>query len=228
MSELQERFQRWANELVDLTARNELINFKVTKTSTILPEPKGLSKLLNGDTVAITDLCDLTDPDQMKPAKGAIKTAIEFKEQRGIEVLKLAAGFATWKTDKISNANAPLFLYSVELENEGGAFINTKLRLVDTEPEINPAPAPAPDEPIAIAPEKEGGEPLIPQLGSIDDYGSELAEYIVWFCSDGVMYSNDEIFEAVFSKLPFSRRGARIVGRIEDEINQLRASGGIR
>ena len=75
MSELQERFQRWADELVDLTARNELINFKVTKTSTILPDPKGLSKLLNGDTVAITDLCDLTDPDQMKPAKGAIKTA---------------------------------------------------------------------------------------------------------------------------------------------------------
>ena len=59
MSELQERFQRWADELVDLTARNELINFKVTKTSTILPDPKGLSKLLNGDTVAITDLCDL-------------------------------------------------------------------------------------------------------------------------------------------------------------------------
>ena len=138
MSELQERFQRWADELVDLTARNELINFKVTKTSTILPDPKGLSKLLNGDTVAITDLCDLTDPDQMKPAKGAIKTAIEFKEQRGIEVLKLASGFASWKNDKISNANAPLFLYSVELENEGGAFINTKLRLVDTEPEINP------------------------------------------------------------------------------------------
>ena len=74
MSELQERFQRWADELVDLTARNELINFKVTKTSTILPDPKGLSKLLNGDTVAITDLCDLTDPDQMKPAKGAITT----------------------------------------------------------------------------------------------------------------------------------------------------------
>ncbi|MGB1196588.1 MAG: AAA domain-containing protein [Synechococcus sp.] len=138
MSDLQERFQRWADELVDLTARNELINFKVTKTSTILPEPKGLSKLLKGDTVAIKDLCDLTDPDQVKPAKGAIKTAIEFKEQRGIEVLKLASGFATWKTDKISNANAPLFLYSVELENEGGAFINTKLRLVDTEPEINP------------------------------------------------------------------------------------------
>ena len=74
----------------------------------------------------------------MKPAKGAIKTAVAFKEQRGIEVLKLASGFATWKTDKISNANAPLFLYSVELENEVGAFINTKLRLVDTEPEINP------------------------------------------------------------------------------------------
>ena len=67
----------------------------------------------------------------------------------------------------------------------------------------------------------------MPQLGSIDDYGSELAEYIVWFCSDGVLHSDDEIFEAVFSKLPFSRRGARIVSRIEDEIKQLRALGRI-
>ena len=75
--------------------------------------------------------------------------------------------------------------------------------------------------------EKEGVEPLIPQLGSIDDYGSELAEYIIWFCSDGVLHSDDEIFEAVFSKLPFSRRGARIVSRIEDEIKQLRALGRI-
>ncbi len=37
--------------IVDLTARNELINFKVTKTSTILPDPKGLSKLLIGSTL---------------------------------------------------------------------------------------------------------------------------------------------------------------------------------
>lgn len=106
---LQERFQRWADELVDLTARNELINFKVTKTSTILPELQGLSKLLNGDTVAIMDLCDLTDPDQMKPAKGAIKTAIEFKEQRGIEVLKLASGFATWNRSKAMSATSSFF-----------------------------------------------------------------------------------------------------------------------
>ena len=54
---------------------------------------------LKGDTVAITDLCDLTDPDQMKPAKGAIKTAIEFKEQRGIEVL-----LATQAVQKALNA----------------------------------------------------------------------------------------------------------------------------
>ena len=135
---LQERFQGWADELVDLTAKNDLINFKVTKTSTILPDPAGLSKLLKGESVSITDLCDLIEPDQQKAAKGAIKTAIEFKEQRGVEVLKLVSGFVTWKTDKISNANAPLFLYSLEIENDGGAFINTRLKLVDAEPEINP------------------------------------------------------------------------------------------
>ena len=94
-------------------------------------------------------------------------------------------------------------------------------------PSFSRTRAPTLDELIAIAAEKEGGEPLIPQLGSIDEYGSELAEYIVWFCSDGVLHPDDEIFEAVFSKLPFSRRGARIVSRIEDEIKQLRALGRI-
>ena len=79
MSELQERFQRWADELVDLSAKNDLINFKVTKTSTILPDPKALAKLLNGDSVAITDICDFNDPDQQKPARGAIKTAVSGK-----------------------------------------------------------------------------------------------------------------------------------------------------
>ncbi|MDC0325871.1 AAA domain-containing protein, partial [bacterium] len=135
---LQERFQGWADELVDLTAKNDLIKFRDTKTSTIHPDPAGLSKLLKGDSVSITDLCDFIDPDQQNAAKVAIKTAIELKEQRGIQVLKLVSGFVTWKTDKISDAKAPLFLYSLEIENDGGAFINTKLKLVDTEPEINP------------------------------------------------------------------------------------------
>ena len=138
MSELQNRFQKWADELVDLTAKNDLINFKVTKTSTVIPDGNAVRRLLDGDLVPISEICDISDPDLLKGARGAVKTAIEFKEQRGIEVLKLVSGFATWKTDKITNSNAPLFLYSVALENEGGAFINTKLRLVDTEPEINP------------------------------------------------------------------------------------------
>ena len=90
------------------------------------------------------------------------------------------------------------------------------------------APTPTPEQPVARMPEKQGVEPCIPQLGSIDDYGSELAEYIVWFCSDGVLHSDDEIFEAVFEKLPFSRRGVRIVSRIEKEIEKLRSVQKIR
>ena len=90
------------------------------------------------------------------------------------------------------------------------------------------APTPTPAEPAAAAPKREGGEPLIPKLGSIDDYGSELAEYIVWFCSDGILHSDDEIFEAVFRKLPFNRRGAKIVSRINNEIDELRTTGRIK
>ena len=87
---------------------------------------------------------------------------------------------------------------------------------------VEPTPALEPEEPTPITPEKKGAEPSVPQLGSIDDYRNELAEYVVWFCSDGVLHSDDEIFEAIFNKLPFSRRGSRIISRIDDEIKQLR------
>ena len=62
-------------------ARNELINFKAHDLHDPLT-PKG-SQSPERRHGRDHRLCDLTDPDQMKPAKGTIKTAIEFTEQRG-------------------------------------------------------------------------------------------------------------------------------------------------
>lgn len=125
-----------------------------------------------------------------------------------------------WSTEWFRNKENEVFLVKQAVEEALNTF------------EANPKPAEPtrslePKEPTPIAPEKKGAEPLIPQLGSVDDYGSELAEYIVWFCSDGVLHSDDEIFKAIFEKLPFRRRGARIVNRIEDEIKKLRSLGRI-
>jgi len=91
----------------------------------------------------------------------------------------------------------------------------------------NPTPAIEEQTEIDVTPEKQGLEPTLPQLASIDEYRSELGEYIVWFCSDGALYSDEEIFEALFDKLPFSRRGPRITQRINVEIKNLRDIGAI-
>jgi len=70
--------------------------------------------------------------------------------------------------------------------------------------------------------ERKGQEPLMPSYPSIDDYGSEISDYILWYCSDGILRSDEDIFNAVFERLPFARRGRKIVDRINDEILSLR------
>jgi very-short-patch-repair endonuclease len=78
-----------------------------------------------------------------------------------------------------------------------------------------------------VSPSRPGSKPALPPRPSIDDYRDEIAAFIIWFCSDGVLRSDQEIFDAVFVELPYRRRGARIVDRIQAEINLLRQTGRI-
>ena len=86
----------------------------------------------------------------------------------------------------------------------------------------NPSPTSSPD-----AAPRQGGKPPIPSHPSIDDYRDEISAFIVWYCSDGILRSDEDIFNAVFDELPFGRRGRKIVERIEGEILVLRKDGQI-
>ena len=138
MTDLTLRFQQWADELVDLSGRNDLISFRETKTSTVIPREDSVRKLLSGESLLIGQIVDLEVAESKKAATGLIRDAIEFDEQQGIEVLKLVSGFVSWKSDTISNANAPLFLYSLLVENLGVPIGKIKVKLADEEPELNP------------------------------------------------------------------------------------------
>ena len=74
---------------------------------------------------------------------------------------------------------------------------------------------------------RRGQEPTMPSYPSIDDYGNEISDYIVWYCSDGILRSDEDIFNAVFERLPFGRRGRKIVERINGEIVALRVDSRI-
>jgi very-short-patch-repair endonuclease len=138
MTDLTFRFQQWADELVDLSGGNDLISFRETKTSTVIPREEAVRKLLGGESLLIGRIVDLELAESKKAATGLIRDAIEFDEQQGIEVLKLVSGFASWKSDKVSNPNAPLFLYSLLVENPGVPIGKIKVKLADEEPELNP------------------------------------------------------------------------------------------
>jgi len=137
MTDLVQRFQQWADELVDLSGRNDLISFRVTKTSTIIPVEDAVRRLLSGESLQIGQVVDLELVESRKAETGLIRDAIEFDEQQGIEVFKLVSGFANWKSDKVSNADAPLFLYSLLVESPATAIGKIKIKLVDDEPELN-------------------------------------------------------------------------------------------
>jgi len=96
------RFQQWAEELVDLSGRNDFISFRQTMTSTLVPSETGVEKLLKGELVLLSELIDLEIPENKKSASGVIKDSIEFQEQSGVEVLKLVSKFATWNSDNVS------------------------------------------------------------------------------------------------------------------------------
>jgi len=87
---------------------------------------------------------------------------------------------------------------------------------------LNPSPTNYSD-----AVPRQGIKPPLPSYPSIDDYRSEISAFIIWYCSDGILRSDEDIFNAVFDELPFGRRGRKIVERINGEILVLRKCGQI-
>ncbi len=118
------QFQKWSDELADLSGRNLLIAFKSTKRSTLnlSEDHAGLSQLYRGDDVWITQLVDLKKNDGLLCAKELLKIAVENEAQLGIQTLFLIQGLVQWKQeeDKIikskSILNAPIVIFPLKLK----------------------------------------------------------------------------------------------------------------
>ena len=68
-----------------------------------------------------------------------------------------------------------------------------------------------------IPPPPRSPRPYVPAYDSIDDYSHyEIVKICRWILSDGLLHTESQLFEEVFSELPFRRRGPRI----EDAINR--------
>ena len=109
-----EKIKSWADELVDLSGRNDLISFRQTKTTSYIPSDEIVESLFNGDSISVADLEALEAEGNIK---GSVKEAIDNYEQYGIEVFSLISGFAIWKSEMVSNAYSPLLYYKLSIDN---------------------------------------------------------------------------------------------------------------
>ena len=132
----------WVGKLIDLTRRNKLLFFRDLKTGTLdlsKCDPKVLSDLLRGESVTLASL--LPDADGVSTSARANeirRTALANLEERGLETLFIALGFATWfAADGGRPAESPVMLVPIALEKRGREGRALSLRLAG-DLQINP------------------------------------------------------------------------------------------
>ena len=136
-SNILKRFEHWAEQLVDLTGRNDLLCFRQTRNSSYIPSEEIVQSLLSGNSISVSELEEL---EAQGSIKGSVKEALENFDQFGIEVFSLISGFAIWESELINNAYSPLLYYKLSINNPKERRIkNITFSIKNNEPEVNPA-----------------------------------------------------------------------------------------
>jgi len=111
----------WTGELVDLTARNNLLFYRDLKVGTLdlgNAEHNAVFDALTGKAVTLARLFDQEDEraDAVKRARTVHNRAREHFEERGLETLFLACGMATWTNQRTASVPAaPVLLVPARL-----------------------------------------------------------------------------------------------------------------
>lgn len=133
----------WIAALVDKSRRNNLLYFRPLKAGTFelaSPDPAQMERLLQQEEVPLTKLLGTKqDLSRLEAQLDEIRArALSNREERGIETLYLAMGFATWTpTDGGRPPHAPVLLVpiSIEPKGRGGSGLQFK-RTGDIQPNL--------------------------------------------------------------------------------------------
>ena len=155
MDALRRAAERWKKELVDVSGRNRLLNYRDLKTGTIDLTPgqdsgmdaRVLDALLAGKQVRMTALFPAADDGLLRneePQKDARRrfSAIHKQargnlEEKGLGTLFLGVGLATWTVESGSAPRAPVILVPVEIEPDGAGRWEFVIKQ-SGEPSLNP------------------------------------------------------------------------------------------
>jgi very-short-patch-repair endonuclease len=113
----------WIKRLIDLSRRNSLLYFRLTKGAIELePEtPSELTKLLEGESVRLSKFVPQSEQSKIgSRARTIRRRSIVNLEEKGIQTLFVAMGIATWDmNDGGRPPAAPVLLLPVEIELRG-------------------------------------------------------------------------------------------------------------
>jgi hypothetical protein len=133
----------WTGQLVDLTARNNLLYFRDSKVGTLdlgAVPTRLLFDVLAGRTVAISRLFPDNEArkDAVRRARAVRNRAQEHFEERGLETLYLACGLATWTNPRTAaTPRAPVLLVPARLAPRGAAQDDFEVSITG-DLEVNP------------------------------------------------------------------------------------------
>lgn len=129
----------WVDRLIDTSRRNNLLFFRPMLGGSIeISEGNvNLSELLAGETVHATSLLP-NALDRPNRILNIDRKAQENLEEKGLETLYLALGFAMWKAeDGGRDYRAPVFLLPLKFDRKGSEYNNVEVS-VAADPQVNP------------------------------------------------------------------------------------------
>lgn len=135
---LTDQFNAWADQLVDLSGRNDLISFRPTKTSTLELTPEMASQLETGQWCELRDLFDFSQRTTKTLLRRVLGIAEDNADQLGIETLTFISGFAQWSAERISRPQAPFLLTDIEVRGSATSPERCALRLALDSATVNP------------------------------------------------------------------------------------------
>lgn len=135
---LTDQFNAWADQLVDLSGKNDLITFRQTSTSTVVLTEEQLKSLMSGTWCPLKDLFDLAEKGTKALLRKVISIAEDNSDQLGIETLNVICGLVEWSAEKISRPSAPFQLFEVEVKGTGTTLERCAFRLIPESNTINP------------------------------------------------------------------------------------------
>lgn len=159
---LQRAVEQWKRQLVDVSGRNPLLNFRDLKTGTLNLTPEldsyvlksELDSLIRGRAVLLSSLFPTEEghAESRRRVSTIHRQAQATLDEKGITTLFVAVGLATWEVENKSLPNSPVVLIPITITPSDAARRDFKLE-VSGDPHLNPVLA-------HVLREEQGVDPL--------------------------------------------------------------------